>query len=131
MGGKKVEPIESGSSTSTSTSTYSNTDRETRSVPLPADWRPTKEHIERANHEHLNLTNEVEKFKAHAAEKGRRAKNWNGAFTRWLIQASEYKQERQQARATTRMDRATQTYLADAARYEAQEKEGAHLAISQ
>ena len=31
-------------------------------------------------------------LRAHAEEKDRTAKNWNGAFTRWLINAAEYAQ---------------------------------------
>ena len=38
----------------------------------------------------LNPGSELEKFRAHAEEKGRTAKSWNAAFTRWLINAAEY-----------------------------------------
>lgn len=63
--------------------------RETR---LSEAWAPTAEHIKRATELGLDLVTQVEKFRAHAQEKDRRAKNWNGAFTRWLINAGEYAQ---------------------------------------
>jgi DNA-binding transcriptional ArsR family regulator len=62
-----------------------------RATRLPASWSPTKEHEERARTEGLNLDREVEKFRAHADEHARTAKNWNGAFTRWLITAAEFR----------------------------------------
>lgn len=57
---------------------------------LPKSWAPTAEHVERAKNTGLDLMLQIEKFKAHAEENDRKAKNWNGAFTRWLINAAEY-----------------------------------------
>lgn len=57
---------------------------------LPSSWEPTPEHRERAAATGLDLDREATKFRAHADEKGRVAKNWNAAFTRWLINAAEY-----------------------------------------
>jgi len=65
-----------------------------RATSLPKNWTPTQEHIERAAQDGLDLNRELVKFRAHAEEKGRTAKSWNGAFTRWLIQAAEYAQAR-------------------------------------
>jgi hypothetical protein len=62
-----------------------------RATQLPKSWAPTAEHIQRASSTGLDLVAEVEKFRAHATEKGRSAKNWNGAFTRWLINAKEFR----------------------------------------
>lgn len=62
----------------------------TNGVSLPEDWKPTKEHIERALAAGLVLGREVDKFRQHAAEKGRKAVSWNAAFTRWLITAEDY-----------------------------------------
>lgn len=67
--------------------------------PLPPDWIPNEEHLKRALETKLDLNTEAGKFKAHAEEKGRKAKNWNAAFTRWLMQAAEYAQ-RDQNRST-------------------------------
>lgn len=61
-----------------------------REARLPADWRPTPEHKDRANELRLDVNWEAQKFRAHAEEKGRTAKSWNGAFTRWLMNAAEY-----------------------------------------
>jgi hypothetical protein len=57
---------------------------------LPGSWEPNSDHQSRALRCGLDLEREAEKFRAHADENERRAKNWNAAFTRWLIQASEY-----------------------------------------
>lgn len=57
---------------------------------LPNDWEPTPEHHARAHETGLDIDREGIKFKAHADEKGRLAKNWNAAFTRWLINAADY-----------------------------------------
>lgn len=63
-----------------------------RATQLPASWTPTDDHRSRAQESRLNLDQEAVKFRAHAEEKGRTAKNWNAAFTRWLINAAEYAQ---------------------------------------
>lgn|SRR5690625_48638 len=63
-----------------------------RATQLPASWEPTDEHRKRATEYGLNLDREAVKFRTHAQEKGRTAKNWNAAFTRWLINAAEYAQ---------------------------------------
>lgn len=65
-----------------------------RAASLPADWKPTQEHLERATQDGIDVEREAVKFRAHAEEKGRVAKNWNGAFTRWLMQAAEYQAQR-------------------------------------
>lgn len=71
-----------------------------RNHALPADWKPTPEHHERATETGLDLERETIKFKAHAEEKGRLAKNWNAAFTRWLINAAEYAKRDAQQQVT-------------------------------
>lgn len=67
-------------------------DARKNATKLPKDWKPTTEHQERALAAAIDLGREVEKFKAHVEEKGRTAVNWNGAFTRWLMNAEEYAQ---------------------------------------
>lgn len=61
-----------------------------RAHKLPKNWKPTPEHLERALAADLDLGKEADKFRAHAAERGRTAVNWNAAFTRWLMNAEEY-----------------------------------------
>ncbi len=75
--------------------------RTTRATRLPKDWHPTPEHHERAKEIGVNIQVESEKFENHAHEKGRTSKNWNLAFTNWLIKASEY--------STNNQNRNTQT----------------------
>lgn len=72
-----------------------------RETQLPQSWTPTPDHIERARSTGLSLDREAAKFRAHAEEHGRKAKNWNSAFTRWLINAAEF-QERDQGRPVYR-----------------------------
>jgi len=64
-----------------------------RATSLPADWKPTPEHVERAAQDGIDLEREVIKFRAWADE-GNTSKSWNGRFTRWLMQAAEYAAER-------------------------------------
>lgn len=78
----------------------------TREGRLPKTWAPTAEHIARAKRDGLDVIIQAEKFRAHAAEKGRTAKNWNSAFTRWLINAKEYA-DRDAQRASPQQRRAT------------------------
>src|SRR5690625_3040906 len=77
----------------TETETETEIDRaRKRATQLPASWEPTDEHRKRATEYGLNLDREAVKFRTHAQEKGRTAKNWNAAFTRWLINSDEYAQ---------------------------------------
>lgn len=55
--------------------------------PLPADWKPTDHHREKAAELGLKLDREAEKFRAHAEAKDRRFANENAAFTMWLLNA--------------------------------------------
>lgn len=80
------------------------TSRGARETKIPTDWEPTPEHRTRAAEDSLDADREAIKFRAHADEKGRTAKNWNAAFTRWLINAAEYAQ-RDTARGTRSTDR--------------------------
>jgi len=67
--------------------------RESRATQLPDDWRPPPKHWDEAVtilgiSERAEL--ELRKFKLHAADKGRLAKNWNAAWVKWALQAIEY-----------------------------------------
>ena len=68
--------------------------RKRRATPIPDDWKPTEEHQKRAQESGLDLSREVEKFRAHADANDRRQVNWNGAFTQWLLHAEEYRRSR-------------------------------------
>lgn len=84
--------------------TSPNGEVKSRETRLPADWEPTDEHRQRAAQSGLDVTREANKFRAHAEEKDRRAKSWNAAFTRWLINAAEYA-ARDRARGERPLDR--------------------------
>jgi hypothetical protein len=64
--------------------------RNRRRSALPADWKPTPEHIERASKNGLNLDREAMRFRAHHEAKGSLMANWNAAFTTWLLNAVEF-----------------------------------------
>lgn len=103
------------------------TPSEPRNVRLPKDWEPTKEHQERALNAGIDLNVELEKFKAHAGENDRHAKNWNQAFTRWLINAGEYV-KRDKARGgrmtySERQEAHWQAELANAKAFEAKQNQ--------
>lgn len=78
--------------------------RPQRATQLPPSWTPNPEHLTRAQTSGLDIEREATKFRAHAEEKGRTAKSWNAAFTRWLINAAEYA-KRDQARGPRTSDR--------------------------
>ena len=99
----------------------SSSKRETR---LSATWAPTAEHIKRAQDTHVDLMLQVEKFKAHAEEHDRKAKNWNAAFTRWLINAAEYAEKDQRRDATANLTRGQRAAANDMERYLARERAG-------
>lgn len=88
----------------TTTSRGSDKPTPARAVALPDSWTPTSEHRDRATSDGLDVDREAIKFQAHAAERGRTAKNWNAAFTRWLMNAAEYA-KRDGARGTRSIDR--------------------------
>ena len=90
---KTGSPSDHPSSTSTSTSTSTEVENEgtTRETRLPKTWAPTASHIQRAKDTGLDVIVEAEKFRLHADEKARTSANWNLAFTRWLINAKEYR----------------------------------------
>jgi len=77
-----------------------------RAHALPSGWSPTKEHLARAMNDGTNVEAECEKFRSYHLAKGTTFKDWNAAFTGWLIRAEEYrsrdreKEEREEASAT-------------------------------
>jgi hypothetical protein len=61
-----------------------------RATPLPASWAPTEEHEKRAASLGVDLARQVELFRLHVEANGRTAKQWNAAFTTWLIKAPTF-----------------------------------------
>ena len=56
----------------------------TRETALPKTWAPTAAHIERAKEKGIDVIEQADNFKLHAATYGRRCVSWNAAFTTWL-----------------------------------------------
>lgn len=52
---------------------------------MPADFVPTDSHRELARTRGVDLSLELQKFRAHAEANDRRQVNWNAAFTQWLL----------------------------------------------
>ncbi|AXX32047.1 hypothetical protein KCV87_32285 [Actinosynnema pretiosum subsp. pretiosum] len=71
----------------------------TRATRLPADWAPTDAHHERAAQLGLNVAHQAELFRLHAETNDRRARQWNAAFTTWLIKAPEFDRSDRSGRA--------------------------------
>jgi hypothetical protein len=61
-----------------------------RATRLPASWRPNDVHTARAGELGLDLDRQVELFRLNADTNDRTAKNWNAAFTTWLIKAPQF-----------------------------------------
>ena len=56
--------------------------------PLPDSWKPTEAHEEKAREKNLDVNLQAETFRNHALANDRRARNWNAAFSNWLIKAN-------------------------------------------
>ncbi|MCK1430888.1 hypothetical protein IVB50_27530 [Bradyrhizobium sp. 87] len=96
--------------------------RESRAAQLPDGWTPLPKHWDEAvsilgSSERADL--EFRKFKLHAADKGRVAKNWNAAWVKWAIQAIEY---------GARNGNGTSNHRADPAAGRATAREAQHVA---
>ena len=63
-------------------------EKKTAERELPASWSPTPEHSDRAAGKGLDVAEQAEAFRLHAATHARRAANWNAAFTMWLHKAA-------------------------------------------
>lgn len=81
--------------------TSSSSGRKRPQTHLPASWSPTDKHRAYAAEHNLNLDVQRQLFAAHAEERDRRAASWNGAFSRWLINAAEYQRNRPNLRAVS------------------------------
>jgi len=56
--------------------------------PLPDSWKPSPAHAEKAREKNLDVNLQAETFRNHALTNDRRARNWNAAFSNWLIKAT-------------------------------------------
>lgn len=83
--------------------TPSSSGRKRPETQVPAAWKPTDKHRAYAAEHGLDLDVQRQLFLAHAEEKDRRAASWNGAFSRWLINAVEYQRKQQQGRQNLRL----------------------------
>lgn len=61
-----------------------------RAAQLRDSWKPSESHQQRAQETGLDLPQQVELFRLHAQANGRTAKNWDAAFTTWLINAKKF-----------------------------------------
>jgi hypothetical protein len=80
------EPMPSATSTATTTAT-STSSRRSPERPLPADWRPTEKHGTNAEEKFLSIDTLVQTFKNHAETHDRRCRNWDAAFSNWILKA--------------------------------------------
>lgn len=83
--------------------------RESRASQLPDDWKPDEKYwIEAVSilGDDGRTSHELRKFKLHALDKGRLAKNWNAAWVKWALQAIEYEAQHGQSANHIRTDTA-------------------------
>jgi len=80
-----------GQALPTSTTTATTTKKLSRrspEVPIPDDWTPNDSHEQKAREKYLDVSLQAETFRNHALANDRRARNWNAAFSNWLIKAT-------------------------------------------
>jgi len=90
------EPIHVGSKTSTSKTSKASKSPSRRKpeTPIPDGFLPNAKVFEMASSEldfdGARVKGELAKFRDHAVEKDRRARDWNAAFSRWLRNARDW-----------------------------------------
>jgi hypothetical protein len=67
------------------------TERSARKKPMPDGWAPTPEHEAKATSGGVDLAKERERFTNDAIAKGKTFKNWDAAFSNWLMNAIDWK----------------------------------------
>lgn len=80
-----------GQALPTTTATTTATEKLSRrspETPLPDSWVPTAAHEEKAREKNLDVKITAETFRNHALANDRRARNWNAAFSNWIIKAN-------------------------------------------
>jgi hypothetical protein len=61
-----------------------------RATALPDGWQPKDSHRERAKKEGVDPDREADRFRHHAAAKGRLQLDWDQAFFTWLMKAGDF-----------------------------------------
>ena len=56
-------------------------------ILLPDDWRPDDGSIQFCREQGLDPAEQVERFRNHCADKGRKSKDWSAAFRNWAFNA--------------------------------------------
>lgn len=74
--------------------------------PLPANWAPNAKHKTRAHETGLDVYAQAEAFKLHAETHDRRVRNWDAAFTQWLIKGKGYAEEARRSEGRSQWDMA-------------------------
>jgi|GEM_PF-2068990 len=87
---KPIEPIDTYNApardtTPTTTATVEVAPPPADATPLPEAWTPNPDHLGLACERGLSITTEAHRFRLHAREHARRARDWDAAFTRWLL----------------------------------------------
>ncbi|WP_145996981.1 MULTISPECIES: hypothetical protein [Brevibacterium] len=67
--------------------------RKRPATQLPDDWTPSQDHCDKAVQLGLDIDEQVERFRNHAAANDRRQASWNASFSNWLLQSSKYQNE--------------------------------------
>lgn len=75
---------------------------------IPAEWKPSQMHVDKARSLGLHVEDQAQRFIDHAIRNQRRLKSWDAGFTNWLRKAAEFNQQRQ-AQAVGR-NAATRTF---------------------
>ena len=81
----QAQALPTTTATTTATEKLSRRSPET---PLPDSWVPNETHEQKAREKHLDVKLQAETFRNHALANDRRARNWNAAFSNWLIKAT-------------------------------------------
>ena len=66
---------------------------------IPAGWKPSQTHVDKARSLGLQVDGQAQRFIDHAVRTQRRLKSWDAGFTNWLRKAAEFNQQRQVASA--------------------------------
>ena len=62
---------------------------------IPDDFEPMSSHFNKADELGLDLLYEVECFKLHYQDNGKKWNNWGLTLTRWLLRAAKFKKDRE------------------------------------
>ena len=63
--------------------------RARKPTPIPADWKPAKEHQALADRLGIDCDIEADKFRDRALDSGTRSADWNAKYRNWLVKGKE------------------------------------------